>query len=631
MTHGRAGKILFIDLTKKIFHFEKTVKYLSFLGGRGINQWLLISHTNPKMDALDPESPIILGSGPLVGTLVPTANRLAVDFKNVMNSGIGSGNSGGFFATEMKLAGYDHIFVSGESSNPVYLYIQDDHIYFKDAKDIWGKDTWQTENLIKKKEKRSDLKVLSIGIAGENKVKFSCLLSGKGRAVGYGGSGAVFGSKKLKAIAIKGTKSIKVFDSEKLIEKVLKYNKNILDNSRIIQLHRKGGTLLPYLTPGENRPHAVKNMSEGFWKNENIEKFSRDKLDQYLVRRHSCFNCPLYCSSILELNEGRFETFEANTFRSYASNLDVTSLEDALKCHQYANLYGLDDDQLSAVIAWAIECYENGIINKEDTDGLELQWGNSKNILILIDKIAHRNGFGNLLANGVLEASKIIGRGSEKYCVLVKKVSLMEAAMRSHKAWALGIVTSAKGGGHLRGAPIQEMQKIPPKISKKLFNIDDISNPTTYKNKAELVVWQERYKAIIDIMGICALSTMWNDVNLFQPADISEFYYLVTGENISVEKLFTLGERVQNLEKIFNTNHAGFTREDDLPPQKLVKIPVKEGTYKGEKLNLEDWNKMLDKYYTLHKWNKKTGIPTKKGLSELGLEELVNLKNEDIH
>ena len=254
-----------------------------------------------------------------------------------------------------------------------------------------------------------------------------------------------------------------------------------------------------------------------------------------------------------------------------------------------------------------------------------MQWGNSKNILILIDKIAHRNGFGNLLANGVLEASKIIGRGSEKYCVLVKKVSLMEAAMRSHKAWALGIVTSAKGGGHLRGAPIQEMQKISPKISKKLFNIDDISNPTTYKNKAELVVWQERYKAIIDIMGICALSTMWNDVNLFQPADISEFYYLVTGENISVEKLFTLGERVQNLEKIFNTNHAGFTREDDLPPQKLVKIPVKEGTYKGEKLNLEDWNKMLDKYYTLHKWNKKTGIPTKKGLSELGLEELVDV------
>ena len=626
MTYGRAGKVLFIDLTNKTFHFEKTEKYLSFLGGRGINQWLLISHTNPKMDALDPESPIILGSGPLVGTLVPTANRLAVDFKNVMNSGIGSGNSGGFFATEMKLAGYDHIFISGESSNPVYLYIQDDHIFFKDAKGIWGKDTWQTENLIKKQEKCSDLKVLSIGIAGENKVKFSCLLSDKGRAVAYGGSGAVFGSKKLKAIAIKGTKSIKVFDSEKLLEKVLKFNKDILDKSRIIQFHRKGGTLLPYLAPGENRPHAVKNMSEGFWRNDNIEKFSRDKLDQYLVRRHSCFNCPLYCSSILELNEGRFETFEANTFRSYASNLDVTSLEDALKCHQYANLYGLDDDQLSAVIAWAIECYENGIINKKDTDGLELQWGNSKNILILIDKIAHRNGFGNLLANGVLEASKIIGRGSEKYCVLVKKVSLMEAAMRSHKAWALGIVTSAKGGGHLRGAPIQEMQNIPPSISRQLFDIEDISNPVSYQNKAKLVVWQERYKAIIDIMGICALSTMWNDVKLFQPQDISEFYYLTSGEIVSEEKLFITGEKVHNIEKVFNVTHAGFKRKDDLPPPKLVNIPVKNGTYRGEKLDLDNWNKMLDEYYELHKWDIKTGMPNKKVLFELGLEELV--KNE---
>jgi len=389
--------------------------------------------------------------------------------------------------------------------------------------------------------------------------------------------------------------------------------------------------LLPYLITGEKRPHGVKNMSEGFWSNKNLDKFSRDKVDKYLIRRHSCFNCPVYCSSIFELDGFRFETFEANSFRSYASNLGVTSLEGALNCHRLANLFGLDGDQLSAVIAWAIECYENGIITKEETDGTELRWGNYKSILLLIEKIANRVGFGDLLANGVFEASKIIGRASEKYGVLVKKVSLMEAAMRSHKAWALGIVTSAKGGGHLRGAPAQEMQKIPPEISKKLFNIDDISNPTTYKDKAELVIWQERYKAIIDIMGICALPTMWMDVNLFQPKDISDFYYLATGESVSVKELFEIGEKVQYLEKIFNVLHASFTREDDLPPRKLVEIPVKEGPYKGEKLNLEDWNKMLDEYYVLQKWDKKTGIPTKKRLSKLGLSRLINvLEKNDI-
>lgn len=623
MTFGRVGKILFVNLTKKTFYIEKTEKYLSCLGGRGINQYLLFNFTDPKTDPLDPESAIILGSGPLVGTLVPSANRLSVDFKNAMNHGVGSGNSGGFFATEMKLAGYDHIFITGKASDVIYLFIQDDKIYFKNAKGIWGKNTWETENLIKKKENISSLKILSIGIAGENKVKFACLISDKGRAIGYGGSGAVFGSKNLKAIAIKGTKSIKVYNSEKLLNKVLKYNKEIINKSHAVHLHRAGGTLLPYLAPGEDRPHAVNNMNEGFWSNKNLEKFSRNKVDKYLIRRHSCFNCPVYCSSIFEVNGIRFETFEANSFRSYASNLGVTFLEGALNCHKLANLYGLDGDQLSAVIAWATECYENGIITKKETDGLQLQWGNYKNILLLIDKIANRIGFGDLLANGVFEASKIIGRGSEKYGVLVKKISLMEAAMRSHKGWALGIVTSTKGGGHLRGATAQEFQKISPKMSKKLFDIDDISVPTLYKDKAKLVVWQEKYKAIIDIMGICALPTMWMDFNLFQPEDISDFYYLATGESVSVKELFEIGEKVQYFEKTFNILHASFTREDDLPPKKLAEIPVKKGPYKGEKLNLKDWNEMLDEYYVLQKCDKHTGIPTRKRLSKLGLSRLI--------
>ncbi len=295
MTFGRSGKIIFINLTKKSFTSEATEKYASYLGGRGINQWLLFQHTDPQMDPLDPKSAIILGSGPLVGTLVPASGRLAVDFKNVMNHGIGSGNSGGFFATEMKLAGYDHIFISGKSDKPLYLLIKDDQIYFQDAKDIWGKNTWETENLIKQKENCPDLKVLSIGIAGEKQVKFACLINDKGRAVGYGGPGAVFGSKNLKAIAVRGTQSISVYSPEELINKVKKYNDEIILKSKVVELHREGGTLLSYLAPGEKKPHGVKNMSDGFWGNDNLEKFSRDKVDQYLVRRHACFNCPLCC------------------------------------------------------------------------------------------------------------------------------------------------------------------------------------------------------------------------------------------------------------------------------------------------------------------------------------------------
>ena len=629
MSFGRAGRVLFINLTERSFNCEKTEKYLSCLGGRGINQWLLFKYMSPKVNPLDPESIIILGSGPLVGTLVPTACRLAVDFKNVMNFGIGSGNSGGFFATEMKLAGYDHIVISGKADRPIHLLIIDNKIYFKDAKGIWGKNTWETDNAIKKENSDNDLKILSIGVGGEKKVKYACLISDKGRAVAYGGSGAVFGSKNLKAVAVRGTQSIEVYSPEKLIAKVLKYNKEIIRKNSYIDGLRKGGTLLGYLAPGEKKPYDVKNMSEGFWSNENIEKFSRDKLDKYLIRRHSCFNCPAYCSSIFQLDGNRFETFEANSFRSYASNLGITSLEGALDCHRLANLYGLDGDQLSATISWAIECYENGIITKEETDGMELRWNDHKNVKLLIDRIANRIGFGDILAKGVFDASKIIGKGSEKYSVLTKKISVMESGVRSYKGWALGIITSNKGSGHLRGAPLLERQQISPQMSKKLFNIQNIGNPTEYGNKAELVVWQEKYKAIVDIMGICACTSMWTDVNLFQPEDISDFYYLVTGEILSIKELFKIGEKVQNLEKVFNVLHAAFTREDDLPPKKLTDVPIKEGIYQDSRLDLRQWNKMLDRYYFLHKWDKKTGIPTKDRLHELELSELIDILEEN--
>ena len=633
MSFGWAGKILYINLTNETIYTESTKKYTFFIGGRGINQWLLFKLVDKDVEPLEPENVIILGSGPLVGTLVPGANRLAVDFKNVITDGVGSGNCGGQFAAEMKFAGYDNIIILGKAEKPIYLFIKNDEVYFRDCSNIWGKSTWETENIIKKRENDKAIKTLTIGLGGENLVKFACLIGDRGRAVGYGGSGAIFGSKNLKAIAIRGTLPIKIAYPRKILEKVGQYNKNVIEKSKAVEVHRKGGTLLAYLLPGENRPHGVKNMSEEFWSNEDISMVTRDKFDNnYLKRRHSCFNCPVYCSGIYEINGLNCEGFQANSFRSFASNLDLKCPEEVLYSHTLANLYGLDGDHTSAAVAWAIECFENGILTKEDTDGLELRWGKGDSIIQLIKNIAYRKGFGDILAHGVYEASKIIGKGSVKYTILVKKNSLMEANMRSHKAWALGIITSTKGAGHLRGAPGQERQKIPPKLSKKLFNIDNIYDPTSYEHKAELVTWHENYKGIIDMMGICVLLSMWNDVNLYIPDEIAEFYNIITGEVISPDKLLKIGSKLQNLERIFNLLHAGFDRRDDMPPEKLSKIPVKEGLYKGEKLDIDKWNNMLDEYYILHKWDKETGWPTKERLLELELDEVTkNLEENGIH
>lgn len=633
MSFGWAGKILYINLTNETIHTESTKKYTFFIGGRGINQWLLFKLVDKDVEPLEPENVIILGSGPLVGTLVPGANRLAVDFKNVITGGVGSGNCGGQFAAEMKFAGYDNIIILGKAEKPIYLYIKNDEVYFRDCSNIWGKSTWEAENIIKKRENDKAIKTLTIGLGGENLVKFACLIGDRGRAVGYGGSGAIFGSKNLKAIAIRGTLPIKIAYPRKILEKVGQYNKNVIEKSKAVEVHRKGGTLLAYLLPGENRPHGVKNMSEEFWSNEDISMVTRDKFDNnYLKRRHSCFNCPVYCSGIYEINGLNCEGFQANSFRSFASNLDLKCPEKVLYSHTLANLYGLDGDHTSAAVAWAIECFENGILTKEDTDGLELRWGKGDSIIQLIKNIAYRKGFGDILAHGVYEASKIIGKGSGKYTVLVKKNSLMEAAMRSHKAWSLGIITSTKGGGHLRGAPGQEMQKIPPKLSKKLFNIDNIYDPTSYEHKAELVTWHENYKGIIDMMGICVLLSMWNDVSLYIPNEIAEFYNIITGEDISSDKLLKIGSKLQNLERVFNLLHAGFDRHDDMPPEELLKISVKEGPYKGEKLDIDKWNNMLDEYYISHKWDKETGWPTKERLLELELAEVIkNLEENGIH
>ncbi|MCR4443033.1 MAG: aldehyde ferredoxin oxidoreductase family protein [Peptococcaceae bacterium] len=629
MHYGWKGKILFIDLTQKKYCVEGIRDYLNYLGGRGINELLMFKTIKKQTKPLDPENTIFLGSGPFVGTLVPGANRLSIDFKNVLTEGIGSANCGGQFAAEMKFAGYDHIVITGRSKEPVYIFIDNNMVYFRDAEHLWGKNTWETENLIKAAEREETLKTLTIGVGGENLVKYACIIGDRGRAAGYGGGGALFGSKNLKAIAIKGTSPVIVAHPNGFIEKIRKYSESI-ENSQVIKNYRDGGTLLPYLRPGQNRPHGVKNMSEEFWSDEAIACVTRDKFDKHLLRRHSCFNCPAYCSSIYQINDNIYcEGVQANTLRAFGSNLDVRNPEFILQANALANMYGLDTDQTSAAIAWAIECYENGIINKADTDGLELRWGYGPAILELIRKIAFREGFGNVLAEGVYEAIKIIGRGSEKYAMLVKKNSLMEAGMRSFRAWALGIVTSAKAGGHLRGAPGQEMQRIPPDVSKKLFNIDNIYDPRTYKDKAKLVAWQDKYKGIIDSVGVCASITMWMDINLFTPEDLSEFMFLITGENISPEQLFVFGSRLNNIERAFNLLHAGFKRKDDYPPRKLIDIPVNDGPYKGDRIELAEWDKMLDEYYSCHGWDPETGLPTRNCLKDLNLEFVIETLERD--
>jgi len=625
MLYGRGGSILFIDLTTQRYRIEATEMYVGFIGGRGINQAMLFDRLAPEVDALDPENLIMLGAGPLVGTLVPGACRLAVDFKNAVTGGVGSANLGGHFAAEMKFAGYDHIVISGKARRPVYLYVTPDKVAFRDASRLWGKTTWQTENEIKRLESDRKIRTLSIGMAGENLIRFACIIGDRGRAAGYGGSGAVFGSKQLKAIAVRGGRPLTVAQPDRLKTELLRFNSEVIEKSRFVKIHRAGGTLNSYLLPRQNRPHAVRNMSLGFWDDDAIGKIDRGTIDKrYLVRRHSCFACPIYCSAIYRLDHMVFEGLQANSWRAFASNIAITDPEKMLRLHALCNLYGLDGDHTSAVLAWAVECFEKNLINTTDTDGITLRWGDGDSMERMLENIVHRVGFGDVLARGLWVAARHVGRGSELFAMLSKKNALMEAGMRSHKAWALGILTSTKGGGHLRGAPAIEAQRIPPQISQELFGIDDIEDPTSYKNKAALVTWYENYKGIIDIMGLCYLPSMWMELGLFIPQDINRFYTLVTGDNCDVTRLMRNGVRLQNIETLFNILHAGFGRDDITPPVKLTEIPVHDGPFKGQRLDLKQWQVMLEDYFSIHGWDAATGWPTVERLAELGLGDAIN-------
>ena len=622
MPHGRTGKILFVDLTAETCRSVDAEPEPDFLGGRGVNQRLLFDLQTPGRDNMDPENPIIFGAGPLVGTLVPGACRLAVDFRNLITGGVGSANLGGHFAAEMKYAGFDHIVIQGRARRPVYLFVTDETVRFRDAAPIWGQDTWETENRIKRLENDARIKTLAIGPAGENRVRFACIVGDRGRAAGYGGGGALLGGKHLKAIAVRGSRPLTVARPQALLAEVTRFNREIIEKSRFVRIHREGGTLNAYLLPGENRPHAVRNMSHEFWNNAAIARVDRAAFDdRYLVRRHACFACPIYCSAIYRIGDLACEGLQANSWRAFASNLEITDPAQVLQLHALTNRYGLDGDHTSAALAWAVECFEKGLIDTRDTGGLTLRWGDGRVLRRLLEQIVTRTGFGAVLARGVAEAARQVGRGSEQFAVLAHRNPLMEAAMRSHKAWALGIVTSTKGGGHLRGAPAVEAQRISPAQSRACFGIGDIQDPTAYENKAELVTWYENYKGVVDMMGLCYLPSMWMELGLFTPTDIARFHHLVTGSDRTAEDLMHTGARLQTLEHLFNILHAGFGRRNAQVPPKLTQIPVARGPFAGQRLDPARWQEMLDAYYRAHGYDAASGWPTRERLAQLDLAD----------
>lgn len=620
-------RILRVDLTnKKISVNEMTEEYICrFLGGRGINRWILLNEIDKITDAFKPENKIVFGTGLLVGTSAPGACRLQIDTVNPFNNGVASGNSGGFFASQLRFAGYDNIIIEGKAETAVYILVKDQDVSIRNAYDLWGKTTWETDAMIQKKHGK-DVSTLSIGPAGENLVRSAAIIINKYRAAARCGMGAVMGSKNLKAIVVEGTgkeADITPFDVKRFEKKVSEMKEKIAKTKLGEGLKTRGTTLWLPIT-NERSWVPVRNFQDNYVDPNKFKALHPENWSHIEVKPiKTCYGCPTDCSHLFIITNGPYKGTktagcEANTFWDFGAKLDIYYPPAVIKAHEMCNRYGLDVDNVSGAISWAYECYEKGIIDKSDTNGLELNWGNHKEMIILLKKIALRDGFGNLLAEGCKKASEILGRKSERYCLHVKGQDLKEPC-RTVKGWALGVMVSPRAGTHTRGCPQTELIGISKENGEKYYGVPTAGDQLSYEGKAKLVVHFERLMAILDSIGMCILISEWNDPNLPGAEDYAELCSAYLGKDITPEQIMVTGERIMTLERYFNQIHTSFERMDDYPPERLMTEPVKTGPLKGEKLDREKWDKMLNEYYNLHKWNIKTGKIPEERLEELSI------------
>ncbi|MCW4050726.1 MAG: aldehyde ferredoxin oxidoreductase family protein [Candidatus Bathyarchaeota archaeon] len=615
MTHsGYAGKILRVDLTEGRLWTEPTKKYSNdWIGGRGINDWILFNELRPETGPLDPENMLLFGVGSLVGTLSPFCCRVSVDTKNVFNGGVGSANCGGHFGAEMKYAGYDNLVITGRSPEPVYLWLNDGEAELRDAEKLWGTTTWDTERSIRQMHGDNEVRVIGIGQAGENLVKSACIMSDRAKAAGGSGVGAVMGSKNLKAVAARGSQPISVAHPERFIDAVDEVRAKI-ETFPKAKLYREDGYYgveSYYGSPAwEAGFRPVRNGQDDYWDPEKIKRVAGDTIKPYRKKILACYGCPVGCMPWMKIPDGPYEVegegWWNNSSNSFCTRVDVDNPEAAIKAHLRTNQLGLDGDNASVVIAWAFEAYEKGLLTVKDTDGLELTWGNHDAMLTLIDKLAYREGFGDFLADGVKAAAEKLGGGSEDYALHIRGQDAVDG-IRISKGWGFGVVTSQAHGRHLRGA----VHSFSP---DKFLSWDDVP----YN-----VHMQEQFKAILDSTGTCLYNNgllSWE--TRIEPSSsryIVELNVALTGMDYGVDGYMKIGRRIHNLEKAFNTLHCGFTRKDDYPPKRYWEEPVKSGPYKGEHLDHETWDRMLEQYYELHGWDPETGLQTREGLEELGL------------
>ncbi|MFC1901865.1 aldehyde ferredoxin oxidoreductase family protein [Chloroflexota bacterium] len=639
MVFNAYGKILDVDLSSgKITKRDIDPEFArKFIGGMGFSCKFLYDEAGIDVDPLSPENVVIFAAGPLTGTGAPCGSRTEITTKSPLTGIIGSGNTGGLWGTRLRHTGFDTILVRGRAEKPVYIWIDNDRVEIREAGHLWGKDTQLTSAILRKELESSPLSrisVLTIGPAGENLVRYASVLNDYHHSASRCGTGAVMGAKRLKAIAVRGTGTVKIGRPQEFRKAIMEARERLLANDKAWKM--PGAPTDPRTATVERGALPGKNFQTGTlpqW----LETRGSDSAYEYFTKTESvCYACPVPCFNLVEVREGKYAGLKVNrglmpgVVFDWGAKCAIDNLPAIWKCKELCESFGMDYASAAGCISFAMELFQRGILSKNDTDGLELNWGNEDAVIEMLHRIAFRKGFGDILAEGSLRAAKIIGKGTEQYVMATKGMEMMSSDPRTGtRGWVFGDLTNPRGGDNVKNTHFSAdkynhnwwVDKIDmfEDTKRKIYNMPSQELSNTWEGKALMCKWFEDLYSVLNALGLCFYTSARHALG---PTHLSRLYSACTGWDTTPEDIMRSGEKVFTLLKVYNVRQ-GLTRKDDTWPSRFFTEPLPEGPSKGTVLSKNTIERLLDEYYELRGWDIKTGLPTKEKLIELGLGDVV--------
>jgi len=615
LPYGYNGRILKVDLSNNKIWVEQPedIFYRRYIGGEGFVAYYLLKELEPRVDPLSPKNKLIFAAGPVTGVPIPGNGRNSVGAKSPLTGGFGESEVGGFWGAELKHAGFDAIIFDGKSKDPVYLWVHNGEAELRGAEHLWGKETGETESLIRNELGDRLIRVASIGPAGEYLIRYACVMNDLRDAAGRTGMGAVMGSKNLKAIAVRGKKKLlDIYDPQKLRDLTNWLNTNL--NDVVGWAHNYGtGAGMDSSAAFGNLP--TRNFRDGDF--QNPEALDAKTIKETIrIGMEGCYACSVRCKKIVKFDEPwmvdpKYGGPEYEALAALGSNCGVDNLKAVAKANEICNRCSMDVISTGSAIAFAMECYENGILTKNDTGGLDLRFGNAEAMLEMVKMIAHRQELGNILAEGVKRAAEKIGKGSEKYAIHVKGQEVPMHEPRLKRALAIGYAVSPTGADHMHN--LHDIGLAIGGQALRQFSALGILEPVPLEDmgprKVSALIYHVDWRVLDNCLLLCD----------FLPWDYNQKTEIVsatTGWNTTAWELMKVGERVTTMARVFNLRE-GFSRRDDWLPERFFH-PPRSGPLSNTALDREKLERAISIYYQMMGWDE-NGVPTETKLEELGI------------